>query len=440
MKIKTSAELAKLLLDGGFGEAKEFYDLDAELMEYDFAIVTKQHPELSEPQRRARAEYRQITSRVAPKRPVQWGKMAIIAWRIAILILLSAIAAHGQGQAVRPDCVVPFEFTAAGRSASFDNRTIGCTTWHLTYYSTSFSAVEIQFDYANDNSGVPGSWTLWPNLANGSTLPLSATTSGQSTGKLYHPWVSVVLNSKTGTGTVRGTLVGFRGNISSISTNTNGIIDIACISNCPADFIAGDTVPFHGVLTYTVPISAIVDDTSTVTVGENAVGIPRMTGNRVLMANLRGSTGATMDAATGAAPPANSVMHAGLGSGATGGLVLNITVCDSFANVDIVTATTTLIVTGASGRHVRICAFSLSTAGANNVALISGTGATCGTGTTGMTGGTTAATGYNLAANAIFTQGTGLGVINRTNATGDSVCIITSAGTQLSGRIAYAIY
>lgn len=153
-----------------------------------------------------------------------------------------------------------------------------------------------------------------------------------------------------------------------------------------------------------------------------------------------GNANAAFDAANAAAPPANRLATGGLTSGATGGLMVSPTHCDSFANVNIVTATTTLIVTGVSGRHVRICGISLVTAGANNVALISGTGATCGTGTTGMTGGTTAATGYNFAANGGISQGTGIGEINRTNATGDSVCIITSAAVQLSGRLSYAIY
>jgi len=144
--------------------------------------------------------------------------------------------------------------------------------------------------------------------------------------------------------------------------------------------------------------------------------------------------------ATGAAPPARAEYTGGLGSGATAGFLIGFPVCDSFANVNVSTATTTLIVTGVSGRHVRICSLSLVTAAANNVALISGTGATCGTGTTGMNGGTTAASGWNFAANGGLTQGSGLGAINQTNATGDSVCVITSAATQLSGRLSYAIY
>jgi hypothetical protein len=145
-------------------------------------------------------------------------------------------------------------------------------------------------------------------------------------------------------------------------------------------------------------------------------------------------------AANAAAPPTGRVAIGGLTSGATAGLMLGVTVCDTWVNVDVVTATTTLLVTGVSARHVRFCSMTLFTAGINNVALISGTGATCGTGTTGMTGGTTAAEGFNFVANQGVREGTGFGEINRTNATGDSVCVITSAAVQLSGRIGYAIY
>jgi len=152
-----------------------------------------------------------------------------------------------------------------------------------------------------------------------------------------------------------------------------------------------------------------------------------------------GNAGAAFDAATGAAPPANGVLVTGLGSGATGGFLTAIPVCDSFFNINISTATTTLAVTGVSGRHVRICSINMVALAADNVGVISGTGATCGTGSAAIIG-TTSATGWNFAANGGLTLGSGLGTVLRTVATGDSVCIITSAATQLSGSISYAIY
>ena len=173
-----------------------------------------------------------------------------------------------------------------------------------------------------------------------------------------------------------------------------------------------------------------------VTVASDSTGTTIATQATAANLNVRPDT----SGATAAAPPARANFVGGLTSGATGGFMTGIAVCDSFVNVTVSSATTTLLVTGVSGRHVRICGISLVTAAANNVALVSGTGATCATGTTGMTGGTTAATGYNLAANGGIAQGSGLGAINQTNATGDSVCVITSAATQLSGRLSYAIY
>ena len=143
---------------------------------------------------------------------------------------------------------------------------------------------------------------------------------------------------------------------------------------------------------------------------------------------------------TGAAPPDRASYSAGLGSGATGGFLTGIPVSDTFKSVSVTSATTTLLITGVSGRHIRIGSINLVSAIANNVALISGTGATCGTGTTGVAGGTTAANGWNLAANAGLAYGNGLGTIMRTTATGDSICVVTSAIGPLAGTIGYAIY
>jgi hypothetical protein len=147
----------------------------------------------------------------------------------------------------------------------------------------------------------------------------------------------------------------------------------------------------------------------------------------------------TTAAAIGTAPPANAVFQGGIGSGATGGFLVGAAVADTQATVNISTATTTLLITGVSGRHVRVSAYDLVTALANNVGIISGTGATCGTGTAAIVG-TTAATGYNFGANGGVARGTGQGTVLRTVATGDSICLITSAATQLSGVWAYAIY
>lgn len=176
-----------------------------------------------------------------------------------------------------------------------------------------------------------------------------------------------------------------------------------------------------------------------------SVNVAQMNGVAVTMGAGATGTGVqrvnpVSSSATGAAPPAAASYIGGLGSGATGGFLTGPAVADTFKSVSVTSATTTLLATGVSGRHVRITSLNLVSAIANNVALISGTGATCGTGTAGIAGGTTAANGWNFAANGGLTLGSGLGTVMQTAATGDSVCIVTSSIGPLAGSISYAIY
>lgn len=141
---------------------------------------------------------------------------------------------------------------------------------------------------------------------------------------------------------------------------------------------------------------------------------------------------------TGVAPPTQASYIGGISSGATGGFLGGVTVCDLSVNVS--TTASAQLVTGVSGRKVFICGINLVTALANNVALVEGTGTMCATGIAGVAGGTTAATGWNLAANSGLAQGSGLGVIMQTAAATANLCVLVSTATQLSGSIRYTIY
>lgn len=177
--------------------------------------------------------------------------------------------------------------------------------------------------------------------------------------------------------------------------------------------------------------------------GVTGTGSQRVTiasDNTAYQVKVLGNAGGAFDAATGAAPPANAVLMGGLGSGATGGFVTAMPVADTYKNINVSTATTTLLVTGVASRQVRIGAMVLITAGADNIAFIEGTGATCGTGTAGMAGGTTSASGFNFAANGGITVGSGIGTVLATTTAGDSVCIVTSANVQVSGGLQYTIF
>jgi hypothetical protein len=96
------------------------------------------------------------------------------------------------------------------------------------------------------------------------------------------------------------------------------------------------------------------------------------------------------------------------------------------------------IATGKAGKQTYICHISITTATAQNIALVEGTGATCGTGTAGMAGGATAATGWNLAVNQSVTEGVGGWQINATATAADNVCLLLSGTGQTSGVIEYA--
>lgn len=101
----------------------------------------------------------------------------------------------------------------------------------------------------------------------------------------------------------------------------------------------------------------------------------------------------------------------------------------------------TKIITGVSGKNTYICSFFIAPlSSATNIALVEGTGSTCGTGTAGVpgtTGGSTAATGANLSANGGFVLGTGVGAVGKNGTTADDICLLQSAANQISGGLSY---
>jgi hypothetical protein len=111
------------------------------------------------------------------------------------------------------------------------------------------------------------------------------------------------------------------------------------------------------------------------------------------------------------------------------------TVAPTFTPINIASATTTRIIAPTSAKKTYICALSLFSAGTNNVGIVEGTGGTCGTGTAGIYGGTTAATGLNLIAQTGMAWGDGAASIMSTAGTNVDLCLITSAAPQLSGHV-----
>jgi hypothetical protein len=146
-------------------------------------------------------------------------------------------------------------------------------------------------------------------------------------------------------------------------------------------------------------------------------------------------------AAIAAAPPTGSTQISGTTSGATGGLLKGFTVCDLFAN--IVQTGNAQVITGVASRRIYICALNVVSATAQNVAVVAGTGTVCDTTTVavpGTSGGATAATGWNFAANGGISIGGGIGAVAKTTVDANNLCVFQSGSGQLSGAISYAIY
>jgi len=103
------------------------------------------------------------------------------------------------------------------------------------------------------------------------------------------------------------------------------------------------------------------------------------------------------------------------------------------------TTSSAAIITGTSAKKTYVCAVNLVASAADNVAMVEGTTVStpCDTGTAGVAGGTTAATGWNFTSNGLA-LGNGLGTVLRAAHTAaDNVCLLVSGVAQVSGSITY---
>lgn len=105
--------------------------------------------------------------------------------------------------------------------------------------------------------------------------------------------------------------------------------------------------------------------------------------------------------------------------------------------INISTATTTEITPSLAGASTNyyVCAINLVVGAADNVALVDDDTDNCPSVTSGLAGGTTAASGWNFAANGGLTQGNGDSTIMKTNGTNRVLCLVTSAAAQVSGTL-----
>lgn len=115
----------------------------------------------------------------------------------------------------------------------------------------------------------------------------------------------------------------------------------------------------------------------------------------------------------------------------TNGTIGAIIQAGASAPINISTATTTQLVAAVAGQSIYVTSWDVIAAGTGNLTLEYGTGVSCGTGTTTLTG------AYNLTAQSGIAKGNGLGPVLIVPS-GNALCALTSAAVQMSGSVAYS--
>ena len=107
------------------------------------------------------------------------------------------------------------------------------------------------------------------------------------------------------------------------------------------------------------------------------------------------------------------------------------TVSQASVAVAISTATTTKMISAAAGKQIYLTSYQIVAGGTGNIKFVYGTGSTCGTGTTDLTG------NMPMVANGNITFGSGIAPILILPPAVD-LCITTSAAVVMAGVLNYA--
>ena len=350
---------------------------------------------------------------------------------LPLLLLLAALAVIVRAQPVQnvnvaPACQQFFSFAAVGTSASYDNRTNGCDFWVISYSSIVFAGpLSLSVQRApNAAGGVPGVWADYAGAQviagiNPNTSIVGA--EAQMTG--YYPWIRVNLSATgAGAGTVVGTLYGWR-------TGPPSTVSIGGIVSTNLSQYGGVAVGAANALHVQPGTAAYFPPSASAAIGDGigtaASSLPAAP--MVSMPMVYDPIAGTWSRVRGTG---NGLLDAGLGSGATGGVIASRAVCDRSAIITLAAAIGyTEVVALAAGQQIRVCNISIGFIGSETPSLAYGTGANCGTGTTALTG----AYPTILALALDFADPLRVPVAN-------ALCVRQTLGLGGGGMVSYAIY
>ena len=375
-------------------------------------------------------------------RPTQ----TILGASIALLAAAMALAQPVQNVTVQPECQVFLSTDGTGlpvNSVSWDNRTRACDRWIATYTTYGFpGALSLAVQSSADNAGAPAAWVNFAGVIVSGINPNTAITQGLTSLSGYYPWMKLTLTATgVGAGRLTATLYGYKDRPA--TAIIAGIVATNLAQYGGAAVGAGNALhvqPGTGALFNLGTVVAGAD-----TVANNAQVNPA-TGAGGLAVFQYYYNGGTWDrahgtaaggvwvqgpAATGSAPAGNPNRIGGLGSGATGGLLAESTVCDLSAPITLAAAAgSTQVVALVAARSIRVCHVSLSMQAPVGIKLVRGTGANCVAGPADITG------VYSTVLALSMDFANGPVIVTAANA----LCINLDAAVAGGGIVTYAVY
>jgi len=147
------------------------------------------------------------------------------------LFLLPLLACAAWSQATPVDCspgLQTFTSATAGSRINNANSSLPCVSWRVTYDTTGFSVISIQFETSPDGT----TWTAVPNNTCSSTVappcvidganPSTTTGNGTFSIRAYGVNVRVNVTTATGSGTIHARIFGYKGLSASAGTGGGG--------------------------------------------------------------------------------------------------------------------------------------------------------------------------------------------------------------------------
>lgn len=319
-----------------------------------------------------------------------------------LVLLLAARTTFAQTNA---DCTITFHFTLVNQSSpasgGLNNLNTGCITWNMVVNSTGFTAYTLALQSAPNTilagTNTPGTWVtfLGGTVLSGANPVVGA--GAGAAGNLvqfgYNPWIRVQVTSVTGSGTIDGTAYGYRNpNASSVPASSSGLSNVNV-----ANWGGAITSLGQKIMASSVPVTIASDQSS--------IPVTPVANSPFNLAQVAGSS--SLDPCFGTLKTPFSISQ---------------------------TANARVIV-GVASKKTYICNFDVVGSDAENITVVEGTGATCGTNTIAMGGfaAATAANGWNFAANGGIAKGAGVGTIGNTTVVADDVCIFQSGAGRVAG-------